>query len=106
MAPRGGSHNSGKLRSANTAAVHKVIWPHEDVYTFDGQPSMYESMILLSLAFVSGYMTILYLQPEPICKLMWVHLKELMEDGERFGWPNVRAYYAVWLQHIEQGRSI
>ena len=64
---------------------------------------MYESMS--SLAFVSGYMTIMDLQPEPIRKLMWVHLKELMEDGECFGWPTVRAYHAVWLQNIEQGRA-
>ena len=49
--------------------------------------------------------SIMDLQPEPIRKLMWVHLKELMEDGECFGWPTVRAYHAVWLQHIEQGRA-
>ena len=28
-----------------------------------------------------------------------------LEDGETFGWPTVRAYHAVWLQHIEQGRA-
>ena len=36
---------------------------------------------------------------------MSAHLKEIMEDGETFGWPTVRAYNAVWLQHIEQGRA-
>ena len=28
-----------------------------------------------------------------------------MEDEETFGWPIVRAYHAVWLQHLEQGRA-
>ena len=100
MAHRGGSNNSGKLRSANTAAVHRVIFPHEYVYTPDGQPAMYESMS--SMAFVSGYMTIMDLQPEPLSKLMSAHLKEIMEC---FGWPMVRVYHAVWIQHIEQGRA-
>ena len=36
---------------------------------------------------------------------MSAHLKELMEDCEHFGWPMVRAYHAVWLQHIDQGRA-
>ena len=36
---------------------------------------------------------------------MWAHLKDLMHDGQRFRWPIVRNYHAVWLQHIEQGRA-
>ena len=57
------------------------------------------------MAFVSGYRTIMDLQPEPLWKLMSAHFKELMEDGEWFGWPMVKAYHSVWLQHIEQGRA-
>ena len=45
--------SSSKLRSANTAAMHTVIWPHEYMYTPEGQPSEHESMS--SLAFVEGY---------------------------------------------------
>ena len=56
------------------------------------------------MAFITGYITIVDLQSEPLRKLMSAHLKEFMEDGETFGWP-VRAYHAVWLQHIEQGRA-
>ena len=103
LATRGATSTSGKLRSANTVAVHKVIWPHEYVYTPEGQRSAYEPMS--SMAFVTGYMTIMDLQSDPIRKLMWAHLKELMQDGECFGWPTVRAYHAVWLQLIEQGRA-
>ena len=36
---------------------------------------------------------------------MWAHLKDLMHNGQRFGWPIVRNYHAIWLQHIEQGRA-
>ena len=50
-------------------------------------------------------MTIMDLQSEPLRKLMSAHLKELMEDCGIFGWPTVRAYHAMWLQHIEQGRA-
>ena len=39
---------------------------------------------------------------------MAIHLQEMMEDGETFGWPVVRAYHAAWLQVLapapEQGR--
>ena len=56
-ASRGTTRTSGKLRSANTSAVHTVIWPHEYVYTPEWQPSKYESMS--SMAFVTGYITIM-----------------------------------------------
>ena len=38
-----------------------------------------------SMAFVTGYMTIMDLQSDPITNHMWAHLKDLMDDGERFG---------------------
>ena len=31
--PRKGPTTSGKLRSADTSAIHRVIWPHEYVFT-------------------------------------------------------------------------
>ena len=64
---------------------------------------MYESMS--SMAFVTGYMTIMDLQSDPIRNHMWAHLRDLMHDGEHVGWPTVRNFHAVWLQHIEQGRA-
>ena len=57
------------------------------------------------MALVAGYLTIMDLQPEPLRKKMSAYLKEIMEDGETFRLPTVRAYHAVWLQHIEQGRA-
>ena len=53
------------------------------------------------MAFVTRYLTIIDLQSEPLRKKMSVHFKELMDDSETFGWPTVKAYCAVWLQHIE-----
>ena len=73
------------------------------MYTPEGKPSEYESM--WSLAFVEGYMTIMDMHPYPIRKHMWAHPRDLMHDGQHFGWPIVRTFHAVWLQHIEQGRA-
>ena len=61
------------------------IWPHEYVFTPEGQPTAYES--LSTMAFVTGYLTITDLQSEPLRKKMSAHRKELMEDGETFRWP-------------------
>ena len=36
---------------------------------------------------------------------MSAHLKEIVENTESFGWPAVKAYQTVWLQHLEQGRA-
>ena len=58
------------------------------------------------MAFVNGYLTIMSVQKDYIKDKMAVHLQERMEDRETFGWPVVRAYHAVWLYHLEQGRAI
>ena len=82
--PTGAARTSGKLRSSpNTAAVHRVTYPHEYVYTPEGEPSEYESMS--SMTFVTGFMTIMDLQSDPIRNHMWADLWDLMHDGERFG---------------------
>ena len=33
------------------------------------------------------------------------HLTELMADTELYGWEDVRAFHAIWLQQMEQGRA-
>ena len=45
------------------------------------------------------------LQKDSLRDKMAVDLQEMMEGGETFGWPMVRAYHTVWLQHLEQGRA-
>ena len=73
------------------------------MYTLEGQPSEYESMC--SFAFVQGYMTIMDIQPDPIRKHVWAHLRDLMHNGQHVKWPTVRTFHSVWLQRIEQGRA-
>ena len=53
------------------------------MYPLEGQPAAYES--LSTMAFVTGYLTTMDLQYEPLRKKISAHLKELMEDGETFG---------------------
>ena len=90
---------SGKLRSADTTAIKKVLWSDELVFTPEGQPTANES--LSAMAFVNGYLTIMSLQNDTRSDKMAVHLQEMTEDLETFGWPVVRDYHTVWLQHME-----
>ena len=39
---------SGKLRTAASLVVHRVVWAHELVYTAEGQPAVYDTMYHLS----------------------------------------------------------
>ena len=92
----------GKLRTADTIVVRSVTWPHEVVYAPNAQTIVYEH--ISTMAFVDSYITVMAKESHNIKTLMLCHLQELMEDGECYGWPAVRAYHAAWLQHIEQGQ--
>ena len=92
-APRKGQTTLGKLRSADTSAIHQVMWPHELIFTPKGQPAAYESISIL--AFVNRFLTIMSLQMDALRIKMSAHLQEMMEDGETFGWPVVRAYHSL-----------
>ena len=50
--PRRTQITSGKLRTMDTTAVKHVLWPHELVFTPDGQPAVYDS--ISCMAFVNG----------------------------------------------------
>ena len=84
---------SGKLRTLDTTAVKQVIWPHQLVFTPDGQPATYQS--LFYMAFVNEYLSIMAQQTNIIRNEMVTHLQELMGDGEIFGWPVVQAYHTA-----------
>ena len=101
--PRRGHTTSDKLRSADTTAIHKILWPHELIFTPEGQSTTCESLSVM--AFVKGFLTIMSLQKDALRIKMGDHLQEMMEDGETFGWPMVGAYHAVWLQYLEQGKA-
>ena len=87
---------SGKLHTIDTSMVKSVRWPHEFMYTPTAQPVAYKN--ISSMAFVDGYIIVMTREPLLIKKLMLAHLQELMEDGECYRWPAVRAYHAPWLQ--------
>ena len=84
-APRKDTTTSGNMRSVDTSVIHRVMWPHEYVFTPYGQPAAYER--LSTKAFVTGYLAIRDLQSEPLRRKMSAHFKEIMEDGETFRWP-------------------
>ena len=92
---------SGKHRTADTALVRTVTWPHEVLHTPSAQPIVYE--MISSIAFVHGYITVMAKKLSRIRTFMLSHLQEIMEDREMYGWQVVRAYHAAWLRHIEQG---
>ena len=58
------------------------------------QPCIYEQ--LSSMAFVNGYLTVMLRETPHIKALMLDYIQELMEDGERYGWPVFRVYHAGW----------
>ena len=54
--------------------------------------------------FVSGYLAVKEMVKPSIKPFMAKHFKDLMADVEVYGCAPVKAYYAVWLQQIENGR--
>ena len=48
-APRKGQTTSGKLISTETSAIHQVLWPHEHIFTPEGQHTTYESLSIVLL---------------------------------------------------------
>ena len=78
---------SGKLRTADTTVNHRVTWPDEVIYSPSAQPTIYDQ--LSSIAFVNGYLTVMFREPPYVKALMLDHLQELMEDSEHYGWPVV-----------------
>ena len=52
---------SGKLRTVDTTVINHILWPHEVVYSSDGQPGMSEH--LSCMAFVIGYLSMMALKP-------------------------------------------
>ena len=55
--------------------------------------------------FVNGYLAVVAVEHVAIQEYMMVHLQELMEDAEQYGWRVIREFHAAWLQLLEQGRA-
>ena len=48
---------SGKVRTTDTLIIKRVKWPHEMVFTSQGQPPVYREMSLA--LFINGYLSVL-----------------------------------------------
>ena len=78
------------------------MWPHELVYTAEGQPAIYDSIAVP--LFVSSHMQAMEAGKPAVRPLMAAHVVELMGDDKLYGWEYVCAFHAVWLQQLEHGR--
>ena len=63
---------------------------------------MYEDLSIT--LFVSAYLAIVEMVKRSFKSIIARHLKELIADAGVYGWALVRAYHAIWLQQIENGR--
>ena len=89
---------SGRLRTMDTHVVQHVKWPHERVFSSQGQASVYEEMSLALIA--NGYLA-------SVKEYMYVHLRYLFEGVDVYGRKAVREYHTAWLhkQLLKQGRA-
>ena len=62
---------SGKIRTADTTVLHKIIWPYEVVYTSTG-PAEYEKMSIT--LFVSGFVMVMAIEKEKVRRFMLQYL--------------------------------
>ena len=53
--------------------------------------------------FTNGYLAVVIEESVVNKEYILVHLQELMEDVEGYGYRIVRKYHAAWLQLLEQG---
>ena len=81
--------------------LKKVTLPHKLRYSTGEQSPLYKELFIL---FVSSYLAMLKTAKSAQKSIMTKHLKDLMADAELYDWEPVRAYLAVWLQQIENGR--
>ena len=67
-----------------------------------GKTLVYED---ISLAlFSNGYLSVVAEETPVTQGHMLVHLRQIFEDVEVYGWKLVCEYHAAWLQLLEQGR--
>ena len=94
---------SGKIRTTDSMVIRRVVWPHEMVYTMEGQPPVYSDMSIA--LFMNGYLTVLTAEAEDNKPFFLQRLQELMEDSEIYNWRAVCDYHTAWLQQIELGHA-
>ena len=78
------------------------MWPHKMVYTAASKAVVYSDISIM--LFIQDYMIVMDEEKETVRANMASHLKDLIVDLELYGRDRVRAYHAVWLNQMEQGR--
>ena len=98
------SHPIGKVHTMNTYVTKSVRWSHEMVFTTtQGQSPVYSDMSIP--LFTNIYLSVVAEESVVNEEYMLLHLPDLMEDVEVYGWRTVREYQATWLQLKEQGQA-
>ena len=75
----------GKVRTYVTKSVR---WPHEMVFITQWQSPMYSDTSIA--LFTNGYLSRTAEESVVTKEYMFVHLQELIEDVEVYGWSTVR----------------
>ena len=79
----------------------RITWPHGVIYGADGHPATYKDLRVSS--FARGYLIVLNdVKVGEVKHCMVLHLEELIEDTNIYGWEKVKAFYAAWLNQLEQ----
>jgi hypothetical protein len=100
---KGVSQVSGRHRTADSSAKHPALWPQERVHDARGQIMKYEALTWDK--FVLGYLCVTQEADPKLQPLLYLHLRDMMEDAGIYGLEAVKAFHGVWLNHIEQGRA-
>ena len=94
---------SGRLCTSDSHVLHRVKWPHEMIVCSQGKAPVYED---ISLALFSNrYLAVVSEEGPTIHGHMLVHVREMFENVEMYGWRVVREYHTAWLQLLEPGQA-
>ena len=95
---------SGAARTVQDTIVRIIDWPHFHIYAPPGtEPVTYDKLSIQQFAF--GYMQMVD-QPGAQFdkKVMWDLLKAVLEDAVEFSWPNVRNFFWIVGNQVENDR--
>ena len=84
---------SGKLRTADTSILRKVVWLLEVVYMSTGKLAEYDQLSIP--LFVSGYLMVMSAEKETMHPHTMQHLQDIMADAELCGWEPVMVFHII-----------
>ena len=88
-----------------TSVERRINWLHEVLYGADRQPAAYKDMSVVT--FVRGYVIVMTNESDTKVNVqMLLHLEELMENPDLYGWGKVQAFHTTWLNQLEQNRCM